>query len=466
MSMRVLFATAELAPFARVGGLGEASYGLVRALRALGLEVDVVLPDYGGLPLAEERSEALAVPSEMRPARARRGVAAGFGELTLVSAPGVARPHPYDDPTTGEGWPDNTARFFAFSAAVAALAERRAPDLLHINDWHTAPVLGMLPAPPPTLLTIHTLAYQGRTGSEWLTALPYGAQAFAWGDGCNPLAGAIRLADGVATVSPTYAREVVQPPHGFGLDALLAALGDRLVGIRNGIDVATWSPEADPHLVRCFDADHLRRKRDCREDLLDEVSWSGKGPVIGMVTRLTEQKGIDIALQAARYLEGIGARLVMLGAGDPALAAEAGALAAAQPDSVRFREGYDDALSHRIFGGADLFLMPSRFEPCGLAQMQALAYGATPVVTDVGGLHDTVVDDDRERGRGTGFVARTVDTAGVVDALHRAVRAYRTKDRRRALQRRGMRIDWSWDGPAREYVALYERLVADAPART
>ena len=178
-----------------------------------------------------------------------------------------------------------------------------------------------------------------------------------------------------------------------------------------------------------------------------------------MVTRLVEQKGVDLALDASRFLAQVPARLVVLGAGDKSLAERARHYADLAPDRIAFVEGYDDAFGHRIFAGSDLFLMPSRFEPCGLAQMQAMAYGTVPVTTDVGGLHDTVIDDDRERGRGNGFVSQSIDSAGIVDAVHRAARAVKQPARRRALQRRGMTADWSWTHPAAEHIALYREML-------
>lgn len=459
--MRVLFATAELSPVARVGGLAEASAGLVRALRASGVEVDVVLPDYRGTPLDDEHVTEVALDTWVGgPARIRQGTVAGFGAVTLVDAPGLARPHPYLEPDTGRGWVDNDRRFFSFCNAVAAWAARTRPDLLHLNDWHTAPVLGMLPDRPPTVFTIHTIGYQGVTDATWLTRLPVHTDAFIWYDGTNPLAGAIRLADLIVAVSPTYAREIVTPAAGMGLDALLAGRGDALVGIRNGIDTAVWDPRHDPHVAARFDRRDVDGKLACRDALLAECGWPGDEPVIGMVTRLTEQKGIDLVLGLVPFLPTLPARLVVLGAGDPATADALRAAAAAHPDHVAFTEGYDDALGHRIFAGSDLFLMPSRFEPCGLAQMQAMAYGAAPVVTDVGGLHDTVIDDDRDRGTGNGFVSATVDTAGMIDALHRAVRAWRHAARRKAIARRGMNVDWSWDAPAAAHIAHYHQLLA------
>ena len=458
--LRILFATAEMSPIARVGGLAEAAAGLTAALTEAGLDVEVVLPDYDNRPLADETVEELDVPDWVGEARARRGIDTGGRMVTLVDSPTIARPHPYLDPTTGEGWFDNDHRFAAFSAAIAALTSAHPPDVLHLNDWHTGLTLGMLAAPPPTVLTIHTIAYQGQAAPWWLERLSSHRELFEWFGGTNPLAGAVALADRVIAVSPTYAREILTPEGGVGLHYRLQDLGDRLIGIRNGIDTAVWDPAHDPHIASRYSASELLGKSSCRAALLDDLGWTEDGSaIVGMVTRLAAQKGVDLAIDAARFFAEVPARLVVLGAGDKALAEQAREYADLAPDRIAFVEGYDDAFGHRIFAGADLFLMPSRFEPCGLAQMQALAYGTIPVTTDVGGLHDTVIDDDRERGRGNGFVSRSVDSAGMVDAIHRAARAVKQPARRRALQRRGMTTDWSWTHPATEHIAVYRALV-------
>ncbi|MEO5839761.1 MAG: glycogen/starch synthase [Acidimicrobiales bacterium] len=457
---RVLFATAELSPIARVGGLAEAAAGLTTALEHAGVDVEVVLPDYDNRPLDDEMDDELDVPSWVGSARARRGSDASGRVVTLIDAPTIARPHPYLDPATGEGWVDNDHRFAAFCAAVAAITRLRAPDVLHLNDWHTGLALGMLDEAPPTVLTIHTIAYQGITSSSWLDRLAAHRAVFEWFGGTNPLAGAIALVDRVIAVSPTYAREIVTPELGVGLHHRLQELGDRLVGIRNGIDTNVWDPSSDPYLAARYSAADPMAKRACRAALLEELGWSDDGStIVGMVTRLADQKGVDLALDAARFLADIPARFVLLGAGDKALAERAHEHSALAPTRVAFVEGYDNAFGHRIFAGSDLFLMPSRFEPCGLAQMQAMAYGTVPVTTDVGGLHDTVIDDDRERGNGNGFVSRSVDGAGMVDALHRAARAVKQPARRRALQRRGMSTDWSWTEPAQQHIALYRDML-------
>jgi starch synthase len=456
--LKVLFASAELSPLVRSGGLGEAAAGLVVALRKAGVTVDLVLPDYSGVAMESEQSRPLAVPEWAEPASARQGLVAGVGEVTLVNVPGIARPRPYTD-EYGNGWPDNDSRFFAFSAAVASLMEESDADVVHLNDWHTAAALGMAWRRPPTAFTIHTLGHQGWAAGHWLTRIPHHYAAFECFGEINPLAGAIQVAERVIAVSPNYADEIRRPESGMGLAHVLSDLGDRLVGIRNGIDTSIWNPETDDTIATNFTADNLDGKDDCRHELVAVAGWKDDGsPIVGIVTRLVDQKGIDLALETLRFAPSMPFRLVLLGSGDYRLAEWARWAAGNWPNHVHFTDGYDRALSHKIFAGSDLLLMPSRFEPCGLAQMQAMAYGTIPVVTDVGGLHDTVIDADTDRLRGTGFHAATVDVPGVVDAMHRAVRAYRHPQRRRAIQRRGMSADWSWVEPARRHVELYTEM--------
>lgn len=463
--LRVLFATAELAPLVRVGGLAEAAGGLVVALRRAGVIVDLVVPDYGGPEspvLGDERREAIDVPPWVGgPASARTGELDGYGLITLIDVPGIRKPHPYVPPGESDGWSDNDERFFGFSAAAAALAVTRRADVVHVNDWHTAAVVGLLETDVPTVLSLHNLAYQGWCDTGWLNVMRADRRhAYDFGSSCNPLGGAIALADRVVAVSPRYADEIRTPADGAGLHDVLAGRGDALVGILNGIDAEAWNPATDTALPRRFGVRSASvAKKANGHELRAEVGLPpSEGPLIAMVTRLVDQKGVDLALDATVALPGLDAQFVLLGAGDPSLSTAARTVEHYIPERFRFIDGFDLELAHRMFGASDLFVMPSRFEPCGLAQMQAMRYGSLPVVTDVGGLHDTVLDGDLHPETGTGFVARSVSAAGLVDALHRGVRAWTVKGRRSALVRNAMGVDWSWDGPAQDYVELYRSL--------
>ncbi len=457
--MHVVFASAEFAPLVRVGGLAAAAAGLVAELRRQGVNVDVVLPDYFGTELDDERVFDLDVPMWAAPATARHGTIAGIGELILVDVPGIRRPHPYVQPD-GEGFADNDRRFFAFSAAVAALARQLCPDVVHLNDWHTATTLAHLDPPIPSVLTIHTLGYQGWTDPGWVRAMPHRPEAFLHGGACNPLVGGIRLADVVITVSPTYAREALDPTTGAGVHDLLAERGERFVGIRNGIDVIEWNPSADPRLPAPFGAADTSGRLTSKRAVQAELGLApSDAALITVVTRLVDQKGVDLAIPALEMLNTMPAQVAILGDGARELVDALHTLAAHRPGQIGFRQGYDEVLAHRLFAGGDIFLMPSRFEPCGLAQMQAMQYGALPMVTDVGGLHDTVIDIDAAPKAGTGVVAHSVTTSGVVDGLHRAVRAWNVPARRAAMRKRGMTTDWSWSAPAREHIAWYEEII-------
>lgn len=456
--MRVLFATAELSPVATVGGLAAASAGLGRELRASGVDVDLVMPDYGGIILVDETTVGLDVPDWVGAATARRGRHPDVGALTLIDVPGMARPHPYLQ-ADGSGWPDNSERFFRFARAAAAYCEYSRPDVLHLNDWHTGPVLAALAEPPPTVVSIHNLAYQGVTDGSWLDVIGPHASHFEWWGGTNPLTGALALADRIVAVSPNYASEIQTPAGGFGLDDALRNRADVLVGILNGIDTDVWDPAADHFLPATYDAADLDPKNESRAALMEHFDWVDDGtPVATVVTRLTEQKGIDLLLPLIDLVDQIPLRLAILGSGDAVLASELRTAAERAPEDVGFVDGYDEALSHLMFAGADLFIVPSRFEPCGLTQMQAMRYGTVPVVTAVGGLADTVADAD-ERADGVGFVASQVEPTHILAALFRAARRVSTKRRRVALQKRMMAIDWSWTAPADEYASLYRELL-------
>lgn len=468
--MRVLFATAELTPIATVGGLAAASAGLTAELRRDGVDVDIVMPDYDGTALADEHRFELPMPDWAGRAIVRVGEHPVAGRLHLVHVDGIERPHPYTD-ARGEGWPDNDARFLRFSAAVAALVQRATPDVLHLNDWHTAAALVDLADPPPTVLSIHNLAYQGTTSPRWLAMLGRRALHYEWFGGFNPLAGGIALADVVVAVSPNYAASIVHPDHGMGLDRPLALRGDDLVGIVNGIDTTTWDPGTDPLIAvnygsgpgTAVGAAKVANRAAVRAHFGfpdDDL------PLASVVTRLTDQKGIDLLLPIVDVLHWMPVRLAVLGSGDADLAGRFAEAAGRHPEWVGFHQGYDEALSHQLFAGSDLFVMPSRFEPCGLTQMQAMRYGTAPVVTPTGGLLDTVVDADVDPDAGTGFIAEAIEPAAITATLFRAVRAVSSEARAAALRARMMGVDWSWRAPARRYLDVYRDVTARPSRRS
>lgn len=457
--MRVIFAAAELSPVATVGGLAAAAAGLTRELRHRGVDIDIVVPDYGDIALSGEVHEALAVPDWAAPASVRIGEHPEVGRLHLVSVPGMARPHPYLQPD-GSGWHDNDARFMAFSQAIAALVRSDPPDVLHLNDWHTAAALAALDDSVPSVLSIHNLAYQGHGASIWSNLIGARADAYEWYGGINALCGGIALASVVVAVSPTYAREITTPSGGFGLDEVLRGRRGPVLGILNGIDTEIWDPRRDPYLAMPFDAASLDGKYEAKAQLIERLGFvDDTRPLAVMVTRLTHQKGVDLIVPLIGVLGQLPMRLAILGSGDAALAATLHEMVAHHGDDLCFVEGYDEALSHQMFAGADLYLMPSRFEPCGLTQMQAMRYGTIPVVTAVGGLVDTVPDVDRHPRAGHGFVAPRPEPVDIALAVERAVRRVGDRRRRTGLQQRIMGRDWSWRRPADEYLAVYHSLV-------
>jgi len=454
--VRVTFATAEFSPIATVGGLAAASAGLVDALRRSGIDVDVVLPDYTPSDEGIIETIELQVPLWAGPATAKKIKHRQAGEITLIDAPGLAKSHPYLQPD-GNGWLDNTDRFMRFSAAVAAFVRHTSPDAVHLNDWHTATALAALDPTPPSVLSLHNLAHQGAARSEWLDLIGPKSDHYEWWDGINPLAGAIALADYVVAVSPHHATEIVEDGNGFGLDGALQARGSALTGILNGIDTTVWNPENDSYLPAAFSATDHTGKISNRDHLVSELGLTDDDSLLAVaVTRLTDQKGIDLLLPLINLLDEIPLRLAVLGSGDRTLS-ERLAAAADNADRFTFVDGYDEALSHRLIAAGDLFLMPSRFEPCGLTQMQAMRYGTIPIVTPVGGLVDTVLDLDTHSRVGRGFVMNDVSSTALISAVHRAVRKCKGKQLEN-IRTRIMSVDWSWDAPAKEFIKIYEQI--------
>jgi starch synthase len=366
-------------------------------------------------------------------------------------------------------YPDNAARFTVLGRAAleAIRAEGRTVDVLHAHDWQAAPaVLSLrlryqhepLLARTAALLTCHNLAYHGWTPREraWQIDLPDGLGA---ADGVDLLREGIAAADLVNTVSPTYARESLTPAYGGGLDDVLRARGDEYIGILNGIDTGLWDPAADTVVAAPYSVADRSGKARCRADLCARHGLDPGGPLLGLVGRLDPQKGFDLVADAAPELLAAGARLIVLGTGDRALVDDLRTIAARRPDRLVVEERFDRDGARRIYAGADLFLMPSRFEPSGQGQLIALRYGTVPVVRSTGGLADTVRDADADRSTGNGFAFAEAESGALLDAVRRAMAALSDPARFAEIQRRGMEQDVSWAGPARMYVEAYRRAI-------
>ena len=476
--MRIAHLASEVAPFSKTGGLADVVGALPPALAELGHEVTVVVP-------AHRTTLGEPVPGRPRGEVRALGFRAGVSELphrgvrvAFIDCPALfVRPALYS--LADQDYPDNPVRFAFFArAALAAIAKLGGVEVVHAHDWQAAlaPLLlrhdgkarFAMPA-ARTVLTIHNLAYQGAFAPWALEACALPRRLFTMDllefyGAVNFLKGGLVSADAVTTVSPTYAREILSPQFGCGLDGVLTARGDAVCGILNGLDLQEWDPARDAHLERPFDADGAAEgKRSAREALVRELGLAaGPRPLLGMVSRLAEQKGADLVAATLDEIVAKGFDIVVLGSGERRYEEALRAGQAAHPGRIAAVIRFDERLAHRIYAASDLFLMPSRYEPCGLGQMIAMRYGALPVVTRTGGLADTVTDADA--GDGTGFVLPELTPAALLAALTRARKLLSSARRLQAIRRNAMARDFSWGASARAYVALYERLLA-SPAR-
>ena len=481
--MRVLFAIAELYPWVKTGGLGDVAAALPPALAAEGADVRLLLPGLPGfLDGLPGIADHLRLPTPFLPERVRLAGARlpGSGLFAyLIDAPALYdRPgSPYGD-AAGADWPDNHRRFALFAWMAAALAQGAdpdwTPDILHAHDWHA----GLAPAylasgrgasgGAASLFTIHNLAFPGLFPAAvfpqlFLPASFYAAEGVEFHGAVSFLKAGLHFADRLSTVSPSYAREITTPAFGEGLDGLLRRRAADLTGILNGVDATVWDPRRDPHLPAPFSAGRPDGKRAAKAALQRRfrLEESADGPLFGVVGRLAPQKGADLLLAALPALLGSGVRLALLGSGEARLEEEFRAAQDTHPGRVGVEIGYDEALAHLVLGGADVVVVPSRFEPCGLTQLYALRYGSLPLVRRVGGLADTVVDASAEhlaRGEATGFAFEGEDAAALLAAAERALALYREPVRWRRMMRRAMTRDFSWQEAARHYLALYRAL--------
>ncbi len=468
---------------AKVGGLGEVSAALPAALRELQVDARILLPGYPGVLAAAGDVRELArltpfdAPYEARLLMAHlpNGV-----PLIILDCPRLyARAgDPYQN-EAGEDWDDNSWRFGLLSKVAAILGSESSPldwrpQIIHCNDWPVALAPAYLHYTPQpraaAVMTVHNLAFQGNFEPDLVAALGLPVSSFAV-DGLefhgrmSFLKAGLLYAEAITTVSPTYAREIQSEPLGFGMHGLLRLRRDSLFGILNGIDTAVWNPETDPLIAHSYNAGTLDNKLHNKQALQQRLQLAVEPeiPLLGVVSRFTQQKGIDVLVEAASRLVELPAQVVALGTGERELEDALRTVAARYPGNIAVAIGYDENLAHLIEAGADMFLMPSRFEPCGLNQMYSQHYGTPPIARATGGLVDSIVDCNPGTlgtGSATGFLFHQLTAAALLSAVRRAVTMYRNRSSWRVLQQNGMARYFGWDTAARQYAGIYARLAS------
>jgi starch synthase len=493
VAQRILFATSEAYPLIKTGGLADYAGGLTKALVRQGQDVRLLLPCYPGTV------ERLAGPVE----RIELGDPFGAGPTALISGrmpdsgapvwliecPSLyARPGDIYQDAKGDDWPDNALRFGLLSRVAAWLALVRGPvawqpDVVHLNDWQTGPAAALLAqeaTAPPTLFTIHNMAFQGLFDADALSFLrlpasTFDAQGLEYYGKVSYLKAGIRYATRIATVSEAYAQEILTPEFGFGLEGLLRQRANDLIGILNGADYEEWSPQTDRHIRAHFGTGDVAVKKPiCKEALrrrlgleINQDADQHVGvPILAYVSRITHQKMGDVLVDALPRILARDAQVVVLGRGDHAHEATLVELARRFAGRLAVIIGYDEELAHQVLAGADMLLAPARFEPCGLTQLYALRYGTVPIVSRVGGLRETVVDTGPRSladGTATGFVFEERTLSGLSGAVDRALEAYRTPRVWQSLQCSGMKVDFPCARSARKYKQLYDQMAAMRP---
>jgi starch synthase len=488
--VNILYVCTEVYPLLKTGGLADVSAALSAALRDLGCDVRLLLPGFApiaagfvadGPPLKLSATGGPEIVRTLKPAPTLLpGTLATTGQPAyLLDAPALYHRDggPYLD-AQGNEWPDNAQRFALLAWAAAGLGcggdPSWRPDVVHAHDWHAglAPLYlqqlaGSGPR-PATVFTVHNLAYQGLFGPDTMAPLGLAPSLFRF-DGVEShghvsfMKAGLQFADAITTVSPRYAREIMTPEQGCGLDGVLRYRADQLTGILNGVDYAVWNPASDPLAPAAYDHDRLAGKALAKRDLQRLLGLAERPDALlfGAVTRLSEQKGLHLLPEVLDELVAAGGQLVVLGSGDAGIEAAVAAAVARHPGQAVLRRGYDEALAHRIFAGADVVLVPSRFEPCGLTQLYALRYGALPLVHGVGGLADTVIDASAQAlaaQTACGFVFHDFSPDGLRGAIRRAFDLYRRPVDWAAVQTHAMRLRFNWRDAAQAYLGLYRRL--------
>ncbi|MEG4984627.1 glycogen synthase GlgA [Microcoleus sp. BR0-C5] len=462
--MRILFVSAEASPLAKVGGMGDVVGALPKFLRRMGHDVRIFMPYYGFVP------DKMDVPK--KPVWDGAAMFQSFSVFETV-LPGTDVPlylmqHPCFLPRRVYGGVDEDWRFTFFANTAAEFAWNHwKPHIIHCHDWHTGMIPVWMSQDPDisTVFTIHNLAYQGpwRWRLEQMTWCPWYMQ------GHNTMAAAVQFADRVNTVSPTYAEQIKTPAYGETLEGLLSYLGGKVSGILNGIDTESYNPATDKYLHQQFSVDTIEKRPANKIALQEEVGLevNKNAFLIGMVTRLVEQKGLDLIIQMLDlFMAYTDAQFIVLGTGDRYYETQLWQMTARYPGRMSTQLLYNEALSRRVYAGCDSFLMPSRFEPCGISQMLALRYGCVPMVRRTGGLVDTVSHNNPIDNTGTGYCFDRYEPLDLFTCMIRTWEGFRYKDKWRELQQRGMREDFSWDISARKYINLYSDILGLPPEGT
>jgi len=474
--MKILIAASEAIPYAKTGGLADVTGSLLKEYGKISaIETYLILPLYSGIQekfCLVDTGISVKIPIGPRWYGGKiwsHGSSVYFVECSEL----FGRPELYG--TSQGDYPDNAKRFAFFSRAVleTCMSAGLKPDIIHCNDWQTA----LIPLYRETLynndffsktmnvLTIHNVGYQGLfdasdlsstgLGSEWFT--PEGIEFYGR---VNFLKGGLVSADILTTVSDTYAREILTPEYGYGLDGVLRKRSSDLYGVLNGIDTEEWDPWKDPHVPSNYRLSDIAGKAVCKRRLLQECSLDpglGNAPLVAIVGRLSQQKGLDILLESVDDIISMGVGLVIFGKGDETRHARVLEVAERHQGTAFVKIGYDESLAHRIYAGSDMFLMPSRYEPCGLGQLIAMKYGTIPVARKTGGLADTISDYDPSTDFGTGFLFEEYGAASLKACVKRALRVFAERERWKHLIVRAMGMDFSWESSAKKYVELFGR---------
>jgi starch synthase len=475
---KVLFVTSEAHPLIKTGGLADVSSSLPKALGALGVDVRLIMPKYQAIKTTEEiyyKSTVRVNNADVNILETR--LPGTQVPVWLVDCPEFfgSPGNPYVD-DQGNAWADNAERFALFCRVAVEVAMNRGyldwmPDIIHCNDWQSGLVPALLSleaSRPATVFTIHNMAYQGIFPKAVKVSLNLPKQLWH-PDGIefngllSFIKGGLAYADRITTVSPTYAGEIQTADFGYGLEGLLSHRNDVLTGIINGIDADQWNPETDPNICERYTISTLRKKQLNKTDLQKKHSLpvANNIPVFALISRLVEQKGIDLVLECLPEMLTLPLQFVLLGRGDKGFERQLSYFAKTHPDKISITLGYDETLAHQLEAGADIFLMPSRFEPCGLNQLYSQRYGNIPVVRKTGGLADTVVDALPEtlgNNTATGFVFNDATSGSLMETIKRALIVYSQPETWKQLQVSGMQKDYSWNKSAKEYMALYDLL--------